>query len=42
MTLAALEAAHVLAAQQWSYGEIWFYLPLFYLLGLALSWRGYK
>lgn len=42
MTLGLLERADVLSAQQWSYGQVWFYLPLFYLVGLAISWRRYR
>jgi hypothetical protein len=42
MTLALLERAHVIAPDKWSYEQVWFYLPLFYLIGLAISWRRYK
>lgn len=42
MTLGLLERAHVLAPGKWSYDEVWFYLPLFYLIGLAICWRRYK
>ncbi len=42
MTLGLLESAHVLAPGKWSYREVWFYLPLFYLIGLAISWRRYR
>lgn len=42
MTLGLLERAQILAPQEWSYGQVWFYLPLFYLIGLAVSWRRYK
>ena len=42
MTLALLERAHLVAPEKWSYEQVWFYLPLFYLVGLAISWRRYK
>ena len=42
MTLGLLDRADVLAPEKWSYREVWFYLPLFYLIGLAISWRRYR
>lgn len=42
MTLGLLERANVIAPEKWSYEEVWFYLPLFYLIGLAISWRRYR
>jgi hypothetical protein len=42
MTLGLLERAHAFAPGKWSYEQVWFYLPLFYLIGLAISWRRYK
>jgi len=42
MTLGLLERAHVLGPGKWSYEEVWLYLPLFYLIGLAISWRRYR
>jgi hypothetical protein len=42
MTLGLLERAQLLAPEQWSYGQVWFYLPLFYFIGLAVSWRRYR
>ncbi len=42
MTLGLLERAEVLAPEKWSYGQVWFYLPLFYLVGLAITWRRYR
>lgn len=42
MTLGLLERANVIAPEKWSYEEVWLYLPLFYLVGLAISWRRYR
>jgi len=42
MTLGLLERANIIAAENWSYEEVWLYLPLFYLIGLAISWRRYR
>ena len=42
MSLALLARAQVIAPEKWSYEQVWFYLPLFYLVGLAISWRRYK
>ena len=42
MTLGLLQRANVIAAEKWSYEEVWLYLPLFYLIGLAVSWRRYR
>jgi hypothetical protein len=42
MTLGLLERADVIARGKWSYEEVWLYLPLFYLIGLAISWRRYR
>lgn len=42
MTLGLLQRANVIAAEKWSYEEVWLYLPLFYLVGLAISWRRYR
>ncbi len=42
MTLGLLERANIIAAEKWSYEEVWLYLPLFYLVGLAISWRRYR
>lgn len=40
-TLGLLERAVGLKFEDWSYGHVWAYLPLFYLLGLAVSRRRY-
>ncbi len=42
MTLGLLERAHVLNPDDWSYRQVWFYLPFFYFVGLAISWRRYR
>jgi len=42
MTLGLLERAEALSPKHWSYGKVWLYLPLFYLVGLAISWRRYR
>src|SRR4051812_39465491 len=42
MTLGLLERGHLLSAENWSYRHLWYYLPLFYLIGIAISWRRYR
>lgn len=42
MTLGLLDKAIVLASEEWSYSHLWFYLPLFYFVGLSISSRRYK
>lgn len=42
MTLGLLERTHVLTPANWSYRQVWFYLPFFYLVGLTISWRRYR
>jgi hypothetical protein len=42
MTLGLLEHVQALSAKHWSYGQVWFYLPLFYFVGLAVAWRRYR
>lgn len=42
MTLGLLERTHVLNPDDWSYRQVWFYLPFFYLVGLTISWRRYR
>ena len=42
MTLGLLERTRLLNPQNWSYGQVWFCLPLFYLIGMAFSWRRYR
>ena len=41
-TLGLLERAVGLNFEDWSYGHVWAYLPLFYFLGLALARRRYS
>lgn len=41
MTLALMERAVGLKFQDWSYMHTWVYLPIFYLLGLAIARRRY-
>jgi hypothetical protein len=26
----------------WSYRHVWYYLPLFYFIGIVVSWRRYR
>jgi hypothetical protein len=40
-TLGLLERAVGLKFEDWSYGHVWAYLPLFYLIGLVVSRRRY-
>jgi hypothetical protein len=42
MTLGLLERSHLLSAENWSYRHVWYYLPFFYLIGIAISWRRYR
>lgn len=42
MTLGLLELAIELPPEDWSYRHVWPFLVIFYLAGLALSWRRYK
>ena len=42
MTLGLIERAGALSAKYWSYGDVWYYLPLFYLVAVAISWRRYR
>ena len=42
MTLGLLQRATELKFEDWSYAHVWIYLPVFYLLGLALARRRYR
>jgi len=42
MTLGLLERGHLVSAEKWSYRQVWYYLPLFYLVGITISWRRYR
>lgn len=42
MTLGLLERSHVVWSEKVSYRHVWYYLPLFYLIGLTVSWRRYR
>jgi hypothetical protein len=42
MTLGLLQLAVDLNMEDWSYRHVWIYLPIFYFLGLTISWRRYK
>lgn len=42
MTLGLLELAIDLPAEDFSFRHVWAYLVLFYLIGLAVSWRRYR
>jgi hypothetical protein len=41
MTLGLLQRAIELKFEDWSYAHVWYYLPLFYLLGLWIARRRY-
>ena len=42
MTLGLVEKAGALSAKYWSYQDVWYYLPIFYLIAVAISWRRYR
>jgi len=42
MTLGLVEKAGALSPKYWSYQDVWYYLPLFYLIAVAISWRRYR
>lgn len=42
MLLGSLELVMPLSPDNWSYRHIWQYFPLFYFLGLAISWKRYQ
>jgi hypothetical protein len=42
MTLGLLELAVGLNPNDWSYRHVWVFLPLFYFIGLGVSWRRYQ
>jgi len=42
MILALLQRAVTLKFEDWSYAHVWYYLPIFYLGGLALARRRYQ
>lgn len=42
MTLGLLERAIKLNFQDWSYLHVWYFLPIFYLAGLALARQRYS
>lgn len=42
MTLGLVEKAGALPANYWSYQDVWYYLPLIYLVSVAISWRRYR
>jgi hypothetical protein len=42
MVLGLLELVLPLPMKGWSYREVWQFLPLFYFIGLALTWRRYQ
>lgn len=41
-TLGLLELAVVLDRENWSYRHVWALLPVYYFVGLAVSWRRYR
>jgi hypothetical protein len=42
MILALMQRAVTLEFEDWSYAHVWYYLPIFYLGGLALARRRYQ
>lgn len=42
VTLGFLQLAIDLPAEDWSYRHVWYFLPCFYFLGLAIAWRRYR
>jgi hypothetical protein len=42
MTLGLVQLAVDLNPEDWSYRHVWIYLPIFYFLGLVISWRRYR
>ncbi len=42
MTLGLLQRAIELPFEDWSYAHVWIYLPISYLLGLAIAKRRYE
>jgi hypothetical protein len=42
MALALIERAIALSPQDWSYRHVWFFLPLFYFVGLGIACRRYR
>ncbi len=42
MTLGLIERAGALPAKNFSYRDVWYYLPVFYLVAVAISWRRYR
>jgi hypothetical protein len=42
MVLGLVELVIPLSPDDWSYRHVWQFLPLFYFLGLALTWRRYQ
>ena len=42
MLLGLLELVIPLSTEGWSYREVWQFLPLFYFIGLAFTWRRYQ
>ena len=42
MSLGLLQLAIDLPEEDWSYRHVWAYLPLFYVLGLAIAWKRYR
>jgi hypothetical protein len=42
MTLGLIDLAIGLSSEDWSYRHVWYYVPLFYFIGLAVAWRRYR
>jgi hypothetical protein len=42
MVLGLLELVIPPPIRGWSYREVWQFLPLFYFIGLAFTWRRYQ
>lgn len=42
MVLGLLELAIELPEEDWSYRHVWIFLPIFYFVGLMITWRRYR
>jgi hypothetical protein len=42
MTLGLVEKAGALSPKYWSFQDVWYYLPIFYLVAVAITWRRYR
>lgn len=42
MVLSLLTQAAVVSTSDWTYQNIWYFMPLLYAIGLAVAWRRYR